>query len=140
MKDRHIIQFSDQGWTIQHPLSERLNDTLFNCELSYWDGPMVPTGQFELLSRNEVKPLTKEEPNPFSFYIRTWGGKDASDNSWWVELCVGDRPATSYPETDTIIFSVRFNERDWPNHRLAADEHAHLLKNALGLTELREGL
>jgi uncharacterized protein DUF6085 len=34
----HIIQFSDNGWIIAHPLQERLEGTLFDCQMQ-WDGP-----------------------------------------------------------------------------------------------------
>jgi hypothetical protein len=36
--DRHIIEFRNDGWTIQHPARERLNDTLFDCDMAAWDG------------------------------------------------------------------------------------------------------
>ena len=48
--DRHLIQFRDDGWTIAHPVSERLDlDTLFDCSIR-WEGddPGV-CGVFELL-------------------------------------------------------------------------------------------
>lgn len=36
--DAHIIQFREDGWTIQHPIRERIKGTLFSCpihEFSY---------------------------------------------------------------------------------------------------------
>lgn len=36
--DRHIIEFRNDGWTIQHPLSERIDGSLFDCEYARWTG------------------------------------------------------------------------------------------------------
>jgi hypothetical protein len=36
--DRHIIDFRNDGWTIQHPVRERLDGSLFDCDMSNWDG------------------------------------------------------------------------------------------------------
>lgn len=35
-EEDHIICFRDSGWTIQHPLKERLDGSLFDCE-AFWD-------------------------------------------------------------------------------------------------------
>ena len=35
-EDHHVIQFANQGWTIAHPLRERLDGSLFDCEV-FWD-------------------------------------------------------------------------------------------------------
>jgi hypothetical protein len=45
----HLIEFRDDGWTVQHPLVERLGGSLFDCPLSKWshDDPGV-RGRFEL--------------------------------------------------------------------------------------------
>lgn len=45
----HVIQFTDNGWTITHPLTERLDGSLFDCD-AFWDrdDPEV-RGRFELL-------------------------------------------------------------------------------------------
>lgn len=32
-EDRHMINFDAHGWTIQHPLKERLDGDLFNCAI-----------------------------------------------------------------------------------------------------------
>jgi hypothetical protein len=34
----HLIEFREDGWTIQHTLAERLNGTLFDCPRSTWTG------------------------------------------------------------------------------------------------------
>lgn len=33
--ERHQIQFTNDGWTIQHPLHERLDGSLFDCDLRW---------------------------------------------------------------------------------------------------------
>jgi hypothetical protein len=45
----HVIQFADSGWTISHPLRERLDGSLFDCPM-FWDAddPGV-RGRFWLL-------------------------------------------------------------------------------------------
>ena len=53
--ERHIIQFTDDGWTIAHPLSERRDlDSLFDCDLQ-WDGddPGV-RGRFVLIDNTTL--------------------------------------------------------------------------------------
>lgn len=44
----HIVVFGEQGWTVRHPLRERLNDDLLNCDihgdLAKYDGPPVTPG------------------------------------------------------------------------------------------------
>lgn len=48
----HIIAFDAEGWTIQHPLRERLDDGLFSCELTAFlrvamrTGPPNPLGRY----------------------------------------------------------------------------------------------
>lgn len=45
----HVIQFANEGWTISHPLSERLNGSLFDCKVHWdWDDPGV-RGRFWLV-------------------------------------------------------------------------------------------
>lgn len=36
--DQHLIEFRDDGWTIQHTLGERTAATLFDCPISHWGG------------------------------------------------------------------------------------------------------
>lgn len=46
---RHIIEFRDDGWTIAHPLEERLNlDTLFGCGVTWSDGDIGYRGRYYL--------------------------------------------------------------------------------------------
>lgn len=33
---RHVIQFTDVGWTVAHPIRERLNDDIFSCRI-FWE-------------------------------------------------------------------------------------------------------
>lgn len=37
--DDHLIEFRNNGWTVQHPIAERINGTLFGCTYAHWDGP-----------------------------------------------------------------------------------------------------
>ena len=48
--DHHLIEFRDDGWTVQHTLSERIDGSLFDCEFARWEGgdPGV-RGRFVLL-------------------------------------------------------------------------------------------
>ena len=51
----HLIQFTEAGWTIAHPISERIDlDSLFACPVR-WDGddPGV-SGVFELLDAETI--------------------------------------------------------------------------------------
>jgi Family of unknown function (DUF6085) len=36
--DDHLIEISDDGWTIQHPLTERLGGSVFDCARARWTG------------------------------------------------------------------------------------------------------
>ena len=36
--DDHLIEFRNDGWTIQHPISERIDGSLFDCQFAIWDG------------------------------------------------------------------------------------------------------
>lgn len=40
-EQHHLIRFTDRGWTIAHPLRERLEGTLFDCRIS-WDNDSDP--------------------------------------------------------------------------------------------------
>ena len=35
----HIIQFREDGWTIRHPIQERIEGDLFNCQYNRFDYP-----------------------------------------------------------------------------------------------------
>lgn len=46
---RHVIQFTDDGWTIAHPLHERLDlDSLFDCDMRWDDDDPGVRGRFWL--------------------------------------------------------------------------------------------
>jgi hypothetical protein len=45
----HVIQFSDDGWIIAHPLTERVNGSLFDCALNWTGGEPGIRGRFWLL-------------------------------------------------------------------------------------------
>jgi Family of unknown function (DUF6085) len=45
----HVIQFSDDGWIIAHPLRERVNGSLFDCSLKWTGGAPSIRGRFWLL-------------------------------------------------------------------------------------------
>lgn len=48
VEERHVIQFGNGGWTVAHPLNERINGTLFDCKVHWdWDDPGV-RGKFWL--------------------------------------------------------------------------------------------
>lgn len=46
----HVVTFGDRGFTIRHPLRERLNDHLLQCDLhdhlTALNGPPVPPGTY----------------------------------------------------------------------------------------------
>jgi hypothetical protein len=45
--DRHLIQFRDGGWTIAHPISERLDGSLFDCPARWDDDDPGLRGRYE---------------------------------------------------------------------------------------------
>lgn len=45
---KHLINFTDEGWTIGHPIRERLNDTLFNCQVKWSGGDQGFRGTYYL--------------------------------------------------------------------------------------------
>ncbi len=46
--DRHLIRFTNDGWTIQHPLRERIDGTLFDCEVRWTWGHEGFMGVWEI--------------------------------------------------------------------------------------------
>lgn len=50
----HVVNFTGFGFTIKHPLRERLGDELLNCELhetlSSYDGPPVKPGRYRVFA------------------------------------------------------------------------------------------
>lgn len=51
----HIVEFTDDSFTLRHPLRERLDNALFNCamhaELGKLDGPPVQSGRYRVRQR-----------------------------------------------------------------------------------------
>lgn len=45
-EERHIVYFRDEGWTVQHPLRERLDGNLFDCEFTWGHGDPGFRGAF----------------------------------------------------------------------------------------------
>lgn len=53
--EQHLIQFRDGGWTIQHPLTERLEGSLFECQRANWThGDPGVRGSFVLNDDGEL--------------------------------------------------------------------------------------
>lgn len=50
-EEEHLIRFTDKGWTVAHPIRERLEETLFDCRVC-WDNDYDPgvRGIFRLFS------------------------------------------------------------------------------------------
>lgn len=54
-EDLHIIQFTKYGWTIAHPLQERLDlKTLFDCTFKWKGSDFGYRGTFYLLDEKTV--------------------------------------------------------------------------------------
>jgi hypothetical protein len=52
--DHHLIELRQDGWTIAHPIRERLDlDTLFDCQAYWRDGDIGVYGRFQLLHEDE---------------------------------------------------------------------------------------
>jgi hypothetical protein len=53
----HIVDFDDRGFTIRHPLRERLDDALMTCVLNEYckalDGPPVTPGRYRATGSGE---------------------------------------------------------------------------------------
>jgi len=47
-EEHHQIEFRNDGWTVSHPMRERLNGTLFDCEMRWDMGDIGYRGRFEL--------------------------------------------------------------------------------------------
>ena len=50
-EEEHLIRFTDRGWTVAHPIRERLEGTLFDCRVC-WDNDYDPgvRGTYRLFS------------------------------------------------------------------------------------------
>lgn len=53
----HLVTFSDDGFTVKHPLRERLDDALLACELHLYiaglGGPPVVPGRYRAMPRGD---------------------------------------------------------------------------------------
>lgn len=49
----HRIQFRNDGWTIEHPLSERLDGTLLGCPFKWTDGDIGIRGTWIMYHDDE---------------------------------------------------------------------------------------
>jgi hypothetical protein len=58
MDPRHQVEFRADGWTVAHPLAERLDGSLFDCpvEFSYLDRPPSLLGRFWIESDGSRTP------------------------------------------------------------------------------------
>jgi hypothetical protein len=54
----HIVEFTDLGWTIQHPLRDRVEGALFTCPATMacqmLDGPPVAAGRYRMVRVPDV--------------------------------------------------------------------------------------
>jgi hypothetical protein len=50
----HIIELRDDGWMIQHPLSERLDGTLFDCTVTWTEGDLGVYGRYVMVWDEEA--------------------------------------------------------------------------------------
>jgi hypothetical protein len=65
----HVIQFTNDGWTIAHPLVERLDlDTLFDCGMRWDFGDIGIRGRYWLSWNDDGEPFVGAQIN---------GGRDA---------------------------------------------------------------
>jgi hypothetical protein len=53
-EEHHVIQFSDNGWIISHPLRERLDGSLFDCSAKWKDDDPGMRGRFWLLDDGSI--------------------------------------------------------------------------------------
>lgn len=65
----HVVQFDDVGFTIRHPLHERLDDALLQCDLHLYcaslDGPPEDVGRYRARATAAGWTFEKiEEPTP----------------------------------------------------------------------------
>jgi hypothetical protein len=59
----HVVEFSESGFTVQHPLRERDRAELFDCGLhaelnEALDGPPVPPGRYRVI-RHQADPVSE---------------------------------------------------------------------------------
>lgn len=52
--DDHLIEFRNDGWTVQHPIAERIYGVLFDCDFAHWDGGDIGCrGRYVLYADND---------------------------------------------------------------------------------------
>lgn len=52
--DDHLIEFRNDGWTVQHPVAERIDGSLFDCHYANWDaGDIGYRGRYVLTMDEE---------------------------------------------------------------------------------------
>lgn len=106
-EEHHVIQFTDRGWTIAHPLKERLNDTLFSCRVTWNDGDPGWRGRYWLLEDGIIGdpyPVVQEEDRCYEYNhpckiascetceeIMYW--IDCPTGGWWKHV---DHPEDSH--------------------------------------------
>lgn len=53
--DDHIVWFTDDGYTVEHTMKERIEGTMATCEhneaLQRLDGPPAPNGRYKMVRR-----------------------------------------------------------------------------------------
>lgn len=55
---RHAVEFRDDGWTVQHPLHERLDGTLFDCRVGFGHLAEPPElGRFWIEADGSLAPM-----------------------------------------------------------------------------------
>lgn len=58
---RHAVAFDADGWMVQHPLSERLDGSLFECEVSFSNLEEPPAlGRFWIETDGSLTPMEVE--------------------------------------------------------------------------------
>lgn len=57
--DDHLIEFRDDGWTVQHPFGERVDGSMFNCGFKWQGGDIGYRGRY-VLHRDEHGDLNVE--------------------------------------------------------------------------------
>ena len=63
--DDHLIEFRNDGWTIQHPIIERIDGSLFDCPFAAWDGGDIGyRGRYVLYSDEDGQLCIGEEVTP----------------------------------------------------------------------------
>ena len=65
----HLVEFHQDGWTVLHPMSERLDGSLLDCTVSFHhlDGPPSTLGLFYVTDEGEIgEPCAQQDIAPAS--------------------------------------------------------------------------